>query len=447
MRTLITGAVVVPMTARSGDERKYFTGSVAIRGNRIVLVADDLRRVDEFRAETKASGEPLEEIDGRGKLLLPGFINTHTHVAMTLMRNMADDIPLMEWLNERVWPFESLLGAGEIGIGARLGIAEMLLGGTTTFVDMYWHEAEVARVARDMGVRAVVCPCFLDGDRMEEFERELPETLAVAAGCERLSVRVAPHAAFSCSEENLRRGVELAKQHGIGLTTHISETLDEQRIIRELYGRTPTEYLRDMGLFEVPTIAAHCVWVTEDDMEILRSHGVAVAHNPQSNMKLASGAAPIAKMIAEGLNVTLGTDGASSNNDLDMWDEMRSASMLGKLTAGDPAVMPAYEVLKMATVEGARAIGMEGQLGVVAEGALADLVMVDIEKPHWYPRNDLLGAAIYSAKAGDVDTVFVDGRRVVSGGRMVDFDLEGAMHAAESVVNRLHGELRRETKD
>jgi 5-methylthioadenosine/S-adenosylhomocysteine deaminase len=444
MRTLITGAVVVPMTAGSGDERKYFTGSVAVDGNRIALVTDNPRRVDEFRAETAAAGETLSEIDGRGKLLLPGFINTHTHVAMTLMRNMADDVPLMEWLHERVWPFESRLGGEEIGIGARLGIAEMLLGGTTTFVDMYWHEAQVARAVRDMGARAVVCPCFLDGERMEEFERELPETLAVAASCERLSVRVAPHAAFSCSEANLRRGVELAKQHGIGLTTHVSETLDEQRIIRELYGRTPTEYLRDLGLFEVPTIAAHCVWVTEGDMEILRSHGVAVAHNPQSNMKLASGAAPVAKMIAGGLNVTLGTDGACSNNDLDMWDEMRSASMLGKLTAGDPAVMPAYEVLRMATVEGARAIGMEGRLGVVAEGALADIVMVDIEKPHWYPRNDLLGAVIYSAKAGDVDTVFVNGRKVVADGRMVGFDLEGTMHAAEAVVNRLHSELARD---
>ncbi len=442
MKTLITSAVVVPMTA-ADDGRKYFTGSVALEGNRIVLVTDDERRVEEFRAATAAAGETLGEIDGRGKLLMPGLINTHTHVAMTLMRNLADDIPLMEWLHERVWPFESRLGAEEIGIGARLGIAEMLLAGTTTFVDMYWHEAAVARAARDMGARAVLCPCFLDGERMTGFERDLPETLAVCAGNDRLSVRVAPHAAYSCSAENLRRGVDLAREHGLGLTVHISETLDEQRIIRERHGCTPTEYLRDMGIFEVPTIAAHCVHVTDGDMEILRSHGVTVAHNPQSNMKLASGAAPVSKMLARGLSVSLGTDGASSNNDLDMWDEMRSASMLGKLTAGDPAVMSAYEVLRMATADGARAIGMEGRLGIIAEGALADLVMMDIEKPHWYPRNDLMGALIYSAKAGDVDTVFVDGRMVVSGGKMVDFDLEETMQAAEKVTDSVKTELKK----
>jgi 5-methylthioadenosine/S-adenosylhomocysteine deaminase len=437
-KTLITDVVVMPMTeAASGDGgKRYFTGSVAFEGNRIALVVNDAdpedrQRLDEWR---KAAGKS-HNVAGRGKLLMPGLVNTHTHVAMTLMRNMADDIPLMEWLHERVWPFESRLGAREIAVGARLGIAEMLLSGTTTFVDMYWHEAAVARAARDMGIRAVLCPSFVDGERMAEFERDLPETLAVAATCDRLSVRVAPHAAYSCSAENLRRAVELARTHGIGLTTHVSETLDEQRIVGERHGLTPTEYLRDLGVFEVPTIAAHCVHVTDGDMEILRSHGVTVAHNPQSNMKLASGAAPVARMMAAGLDVSLGTDGASSNNDLDMFDEMRSASMLGKLTAGSPSVLSAYEVLRMATAGGARAIGMEGTLGVIAEGALADLVMLDIEKPHWYPRSDLLSAPVYSAKAGDVDSVWVDGRAVVSGGRVVGLDLEALMHYAQRVIN------------
>ncbi len=417
MKTLIKGAVVVPMTAVDGA--RYFTGSVAIRGNRIALVTDDDRPDDRRREEQwRAENPDAEVIDGRGKLVMPGLINTHTHVAMTLMRNMADDIPLMEWLHERVWPFESRLSADDIAVGARLGMAEMLLGGTTTMVDMYWHEAAVARAACEMGIRAVLCPSFVDGERMEEFERDLPETLAVAAGCDRLSVRPAPHAAYSCSAENLRRAVELAREHGLGLTIHLSETLDEQRIIRERHGCTPTEYLRDLGVFDVPTIAAHCVHVSDGDMEILRAHGVTVAHNPQSNMKLASGAAPVARMLAAGLDVSLGTDGACSNNDLDMWDEMRSASLLGKLTAGDPAVMPAWEILRMATAKGARAIGMEGSLGVVAEGALADLVVLDIDKPHWCPGNDPVAALVYSAGAGDVESVFVDGRRIVSGGRL-----------------------------
>ena len=432
MKTLITGAIILPMTVQ-GSAPKYFTGSVAIQGNRIVLVADEKARADEFLA----ANPDAREIDGRGKLLMPGLINTHTHAPMVLMRNLADDIPLMAWLHERVWPFESRLGEKDIAVGARLGIAEMLLGGTTTFVDMYWHEAAVASVARDMGARAVLCPSFIDGERMTDFERDLSDTLAVAAGCDRLSVRVAPHATYSCSAENLRRAVDLAREHSLGLTIHLSETLDEQRIVRERHGCTPTEYLHDLGVFDVPTIAAHGVYVTESDMDILRECGVTVAHNPQSNMKLASGAALVARMIERGVNVALGTDGASSNNDLDMWDEMRAASMLGKLTAGDPSVLPAYEILKMATVGGARAIGMEGALGVIAEGALADLVMLDIEKPHWYPHNDLVAALVYSAKAGDVDTVFVDGAQVVSGGRVAGLDLERVMQDAAKTTERI----------
>jgi 5-methylthioadenosine/S-adenosylhomocysteine deaminase len=421
------------MTGREGEGPKYFTGSVAIEGNRISMVTDDDRLLEKFRAENPDA----KIVDGRGKLLMPGLINTHTHVAMTLMRNFADDIPLMEWLHERVWPFESLLGPEDIAAGARLGIAEMLLGGTTTLVDMYWHEAAVACVARETGIRAVLCPSFVDGPRMAEFESDLTATLAVAAQCDRLSVRVAPHAAYSCSAENLRRGVELARQYGLGLHIHVSETLDEQRIIRERHGLTPTEYLLETGLFERPVIAAHCVHVTGRDIEILRSHGATVAHNPQSNMKLASGAAPVAQMVAAGLDVSLGTDGASSNNDLDLWDEMRSASLLGKLTAADPAVLPAYEVVKMATVNGARAIGMGGALGVVAEGALADMVMLDIEKPHWYPHADLVGALVYSARASDVDTVWVDGQILVSGGRPTVLDLGSTMLAAKKTAGRI----------
>ena len=404
------------MTAEEGDARKYFTGSVAIEGNRIVFVADDSReddrqRVDQFRAGNTGGG--LREIDGRGKLLMPGLVNTHTHVAMTLMRNMADDLSLMEWLHERVWPFEARLGPDEITAGARLGMTEMLAGGTTTLVDMYWHEAAVACAAREAGIRAVLCPSFIDGERMADFERDIDETLAAASGCDTLSVMVAPHAPYSCSEVNLRRAVALAKAHGLGLTIHLSETLDEQRLIRERHRCTPTEYMRQIGVFDVPTIAAHCVHVSDGDIEILRSHGVTVAHNPQSNMKLASGAAPVARMVVAGLNVAIGTDGAASNNDLDMWDEMRSASLLGKLTAGDPSALPAYRVVRMATVNGARAIGMEGSLGIVAPGALADLILIDIDKPHWQPHHDLVAALVYSAKSSDVAAVFIDGRQVV----------------------------------
>jgi 5-methylthioadenosine/S-adenosylhomocysteine deaminase len=443
-KTLITGAVIVPMTDAVPE---YFTGSVALEGNRIVLVSADNQKVEAFR---KANPD-CRVIDGRGRLVMPGLINTHTHVSMTLLRNFADDRALMPWLTEHIWPFEAHMGADEIALGARLGMAEMLLSGTTTLVDMYWHEAAVGRAASEMGIRAVLCASLLDGERMDEFERDLPATLKVAATCERLSVRIAPHAAYTTSPENLRRAVALARQHGLGLTIHVSETQDEQRTIRERYNATPTEHLHSLGLFDadlpVPTIAAHCVYLSDGDMDILRDGGVTVAHNPQSNMKLASGAAQVAKMLSRGINVSLGTDGASSNNDLDMWDEMRSASLLGKLTAADPAVMPAYEVLKMATVHGARALGMEGlagqkgRLGVIAEGALADVIVLDTRKPHWCPANNPVSALVYSAKASDVESVFVAGQQIVAEGRVVGLDMEALMHEVEKTTAKIRRTL------
>jgi len=456
MNTLITGATVVPVAASQegraaccgdhGGTPRYFKGSVALAGNRIAIVAregdpEGARRIEEFRDRARASEGGLREVDARGKILLPGLVNTHTHAAMTLLRNAADDLPLMRWLRERVWPFEARLTESDIEVGARLGIAEMLLGGTTTFVDMYWHEAAVARAVRDAGVRAVLCPCFVEG-RMEEFERDLEETLAAVAECDRLSTMVAPHAAYSCSEGDLRRGVELAGRHGLGMHIHLSETREEQRIISERHGRTPTEYLRDAGVFSRPVIAAHGVYLTDSDMEILRTHGATVAHNPQSNMKLASGAAPVARMLAAGLNVSIGTDGAASNNDLDMWDEMRSAALLGKLTAADPAALPAWQVLWMATAEGARAIGREGELGTVAEGALADLLLVSTGGAHMQPLGDPVAALVYSARASDVESVWVDGREVVSRGLLTELagiDLAETILAAQATTKSVGG--------
>lgn len=393
MRFLINNVLIIPMT---DDGPRWFAGSVLVEDGVIAEVfRGDAPQVDKV-------------VDGTGKLLMPGLINTHTHVAMTLMRNMADDVPLMEWLHERVWPFESKLTPQDIYVGARLGIAEMLMGGTTTMVDMYWHEAAVARAVEETGIRAVLCPCFID-DRMGEFETDLAETLSFKN--ELIQVRVAPHAAYSCSAENLRRGVQLAEKHNVGLHVHVSETRDEQEIVRNRFGKTPVGYLNSLGVFDLPTIAAHCVHVNGEDMEILKAKNVSVAHNPQSNMKLASGAAPVAQMLERGLNVSLGTDGAASNNDLDMWDEMRTAALLGKLTAGDPAALPAWEVLRMATVDGAKAIGAGGKLGRIKAGYAADLILVDTTGPHWQPLHDPVSAAVYSAKSSDVCAVWVAGRQ------------------------------------
>lgn len=421
MAILLTNCTILPMTAE-GDAPRTFVGSVGIEGNRIALVTDNEILAEAFRV----AHHELREIDASGKLLMPGLINTHCHVAMTLQRSYADDIALMSWLNDYIWPFESKQTPDEIRTGAELGIAEMLLGGITSFVDMYWEEAHIAEAVKQSGIRAMLGVSYLDTN-MEAFRRDLEATMHAAAECSRLQVAVAPHAGYSCSEENLREGIELAHRHGLFLTTHIAETQDESRIIAERYGKTPVQLFDELGALSPRTIAAHCVHVDETDIRILAERGVTAAHNPQSNMKLSSGIAPLERMRKAGVNCTVATDGSCSNNDLDLWEELRSAAFLQKCATGDPCAAPAYEMLKTVTVNAARAIGREGELGIVRERALADLILLDTEKPHLCPTHDQVANLVYCAKAADVDTVIVDGEIVVDNRRLTKLDLPQLM--------------------
>ena len=418
------------MTGSSGAD--FFKGSVGIVGNRIAGVWDDPAGADAF---LKCHAD-AREVDCTGKVLMPGLVNTHCHVPMTLQRGNADDIPLMKWLNEYVWPFEAKQTADDIALGAELGIAEMLLGGVTSFVDMYWHEARVAQVVERTGIRALLCPSCLDTN-MEEFEADLRELLGMLGASGRIRAGVAPHSGYTVSAANLKRCLELCRIHDIGMTTHIAETLDETRIIRQRTGMSPVRYLDSLGLLGDRLIAAHCVHVDDEDIRVLRDRGVHVAHNPSSNMKIASGVAPIERMRLEGVACTIGTDGTCSNNDLDMWEEMRNASFLQKVSTMDSLAVPAYEVLKMATVNGARALGYEGELGIVREGALADLILIDICKPHMQPVNDLIGNLVYCCKASDVDTVIVDGELLVENRRLKGFDLPHLYRRVDAAVRRI----------
>lgn len=430
MTLLLKNATVLPMTASEGTG--IFTGTVGIAGNRIVLVAADPAAVHAFRSRHPEA----REIDCTGKVLMPGLVNTHCHVPMTLQRGYADDIALMKWLHEYVWPFEAKQTAQDIALGAALGIAEMLLGGVTSFVDMYWHEASVARVVERMGIRAQLCPSCLDTN-MEAFEADLEALLPELGDSGRIRAGVAPHAGYTVSAENLGRCLELCRLHGIGMTTHVAETLDEVRIIRERTGMSPVGYLDSLGLLGKGLIAAHCVHVDEQDIRLLSERGVHVAHNPTSNMKISSGVAPIEKMRLAGVNCTIGTDGTCSNNDLDMWEEMRNASFLQKVFTMDPLAVPAYEILKMATVNGARALGREDELGIVREGALADLILIDICKPHMQPVNDLIANLVYCCKASDVDTVIVDGEVLVEDRCLRGVDLPRLYGQVNQAVRRI----------
>lgn len=434
MNLLIKGCTILPMTASESDPCKYFVGNIGIADGKILFADAEPASVDRFRAR---SHEPLEEIEGEGMVALPGFINLHNHVSMSLMRSYADDMPLMLWLNDKIWPFEAKLNGEDIYLGAKLGIAEMLLGGTTTFVDMYWHSDRVADAVSEMGIRGVVCPTFV-GANYDNFEPEairMAEKYGSKKG--RIQIMLAPHAAYTCPPDTLKKALKIADRYGLGIQIHVSETLDEQRMIREQYGKTPVAHLRDVGLFERPVLAAHCVYVDEADMEIMARCGVSVAHNPQSNMKLASGIAPVSRMLEAGINVGIGTDGPSSNNDLDMWEELRTASLLQKVATLNPCVLTAYQTLRMATVHGAKAIGREDELGVIAPGALADLMLVDMRRTHLSPQNDLIANLVYCGKASDVDTVIVDGQVVVKEHQLLTADVQTLCRDAGERVDEI----------
>ena len=424
------------MTEQPGRP-KYYRGAVAVSGDRIALVSDSPQRIERYERER---GEGLQVADGAGRLVMPGLINLHNHVSMTLMRGYADDLPLMPWLTEKIWPFEAKLDGDDIYSGAELGIAEMLLGGTTAFVDMYWYADRVAEAAIRSGIRAVVSPAFVGTafDGYVERTQRMIERYNGAAG-DRIRVWVAPHAPYTCTPEQIRESLKLCERNGVGVNIHVAETLSEVETIRERYGKTPVEHLRDLGGFDYRALAVHCVHLTETDMEILSRQGVSVVYNPQSNMKLASGIAPVARLLERGANVGIGTDGPSSNNDLDMWDEMRTGSFLQKVATGDPCVLPAYEVLRMATTRAADAIGMKGEIGVLAEGARADLIVLNLDKPHLTPCHDLVANLVYCAKPSDVETVMVDGRIVVRQGALAN----GDFGAIRREVERRLGVLQR----
>ena len=431
MDILINNGIILPMTASEGDNA-YFKGYVGIEAEKIAFVSADNDKALEFAA----SHPDAKQIDATGKIVMPGLINTHTHVAMALLRGISDDVPLMEWLEQHIWPIEGKMGYQEVYDGARLGILEMLMGGTTTFVDMYPYEEAVAEAAESAGIRALVSPCPMDF-RMNHFENDWKQVQKRFSSSRLVTMWMGPHAIYTLSGKNLQRSISLSKELGIGSHVHLAETQTERDNCMVQHGMSPTEYLDKEGLFTTKSLAAHCVVMSDHDIEILAKNGVSVAHNPQSNMKLASGIAPVKKMLDAGINVSIGTDGASSNNDLDMWEEMRTASLLQKVSTLDPCAIPAYTALQMATVNGAKAIGREGELGIINTGAFADIILVDLDKAHLYPHTNLISELVYSAHSSDVDTAIVNGNIVVENHKCLTMNAQQVCATAQKHIDTL----------
>jgi 5-methylthioadenosine/S-adenosylhomocysteine deaminase len=414
------------------QDQPVVQGEVAVEGSRLLQVGAAGRLPADWR--------PERVIDGSDHLCMPGLVNCHTHAAMTLLRSFADDLPLMEWLSTKIWPAEERLTGEDVYWATLLSIVEMVRSGTTTFNDMYFFMDDAARAVEKAGARAVLARGLIGNgpgaeQALEESRSFLNRWQGGAGG--RINVWLGPHAPYTCPPEYLIKVLQVAEEFQTGIHIHVAETVDEVEQIQKQYGKTPVAYLNDLGVFRVPVLAAHCVHLTEADIATMAERSVAVAHNPESNMKLASGIAPVSAMRRSGITVGLGTDGASSNNNLDMFEEMRTAALLHKVANQDPLVLPALEVLAMATRDGARALGLDSQVGVLEPGYKADLILVDLNQAHLCPRHNLEAHMVYAARGADVDTVIIDGQLVLDGRRMLTIDEDEVRREVEARAMRL----------
>lgn len=379
-------------------------------------------------------------IDCRGKTVMPGFVNAHNHLAMTMFRNYADDMKLMDWLFTKIFPLEDKLTDEAVYWASLLAMVEMIKSGTTTFSDMYFFMDSVARAVSESGMRAALSRGLQGESGTEELDHRLRENLELYDtyhnSCKgRIKVMLGPHSVYTTSEAYLRKVADTSRSRGIPVQIHLSETRDEVKGCIEKHGLSPVKYLDSLGLLDSSTVAAHCVVVDEADIDILAERRVNVVHNPGSNMKLASGIAPVTKMLDKGINVCLGTDGASSNNNLDMLEEIRMAAYLQKVANDDPTALPVDTVIRMAAERGARALGFDN-LGRLTPGSAADIIVLNTEKAQYYPKYNVKSSIVYSGSSSDVETVIIDGNLVMEGGHLVTLDEERILYKAQKWASR-----------
>lgn len=429
---LITGCKILTLNP---TEDYFEEGAIAISGRKIAAVG--------FRQEIETRFQAEKVIDARGKLALPGLINTHTHAAMVYFRGLADDLPLKEWLENHVWPAEAKYVNPEfIKKAIRLACLEMLKGGITSFCDMYFAEDTAAREIEKIGMRA-----FL-GEGLLDFPTPIARTPAEGLQRAESLIRtyqnsnlitpiVAPHSIYTCSKELLKKAKNLAEKYLTLLHIHLAEEAWEVEKAKAEKGATPVEYLKKIGFLGEKVSIAHANWLEEKDIETLAEERTGVSHNPESNMKLATGVCPVPALIKKGVKVGLGTDGASSNNNLDLFGEMSTAARLHKLWNKDPACLKAREVVKMATIWGAEALGVGNLLGSLEPEKLADVILIDLNRPHLAPAYNLYSHLVYTAKSNDVETVIVDGKIVIEKGRCLSLDEEEVLKDAHEFSQQI----------
>ena len=413
MSILIKNIDLIPM-----DGKKE-----TLKNTNIYIKNNIIEHIGEIREDIKTE----KIIDGKNKLAMPGLINAHTHIGMSLLRNYADDLPLQDWLTQKIWPIEGKMKAEDIYWGSLLSMVEMIQGGTTSFCDMYDFMDQVAKGVGESGMRAVLTRGMIEepGKSQEKLDqaKSLYENYHGAFDG-RVKIMLAPHAPYTCGPEFLCETIKLAKDLNTGIHIHLSETKKEVEDSFKLYGKSPIEHVANLGLFDVHTIGAHCIHLDDKDIKIIKDKNVFPVNNPGSNLKLASGFARIEDMLKARIPVALGTDGSSSNNNLNMFEEINLASLINKAVNNSATSVPAGLALEMATINGAKALQWEDEIGSIEVGKKADLILIDLDKAHFYPRHNIISAMAYTAQASDVDTVIIDGKIIMEKREIKTLDVE-----------------------
>jgi len=426
---LIRECTLLPM-----DDRGIIKeGLIAVKEGTITYAGKEAK-APQMRAE--------KVINGHGKVATSGLVNCHTHLAMSLFRGIAEDQPLQKWLKQTIWPLEAKLKPRDVYDGALLGCLEMIKSGTTTFADMYFHEDQVAKAVEKAGLRAVLAQGILETGVLLRGEKMLRESVNFAEKYNgyadgRVVAQLGPHALYTCGPSLLRKVREEATELKVGIHVHLAESEETVNLTKKKHGLSEVELLEKIGFLGPDVLAAHCIHLTKKEMQIMAKRDVKVSYNPVANMKLAQGTARIRDFMDLGVTVGIGTDGPASNNNLDMFESMKIAALIQKQYYKDPTVMPAQMVLKMATIDGARALGLEKTVGTLEAGKKADVILLDFKRPHLTPAHDTYANIVYSAHGSDVDTVIVDGKILMEGGKVKTLNEEEVMRKAQQTALNL----------
>lgn len=425
------------------ETKNILIDNVTILGNEVkkgsVLVENDI--IIDITGKTGRNNADII-INGEKKVLMPGLVNTHTHLSMSLLRGLADDLPLDTWLNDHIWPVEANLTGDFCYAGALISCIEMIKSGTTTLNDMYFFMDDVAKAVDESGLRGMLCHGMIDLGDDEKRKAEFKETERIIEKCHnaadgRIKVAFGPHAPYTCSEELLMGVRKKADKMDLKIHIHVSETKFEVQQVTEAHGARPFEYLNEIGFLSNDVIAAHAVWLSDKEIDIIKENEVNLSHNSASNMKLASGISPVSKLMESDVNVSLGTDGAASNNNLDMIEEMKIAALLQKVNTMDSTVLPAEKVFNMATINGAKALGLQDEIGTIETGKKADLVLVDMKTPHLTPFRHPMSHLVYAANGADVDTVICNGEILMQNKELIVLDEVEVIKLAEEAAEEL----------